>query len=148
MRANWGTGIVIAFGLFITFILYFVFKVQGDMKYDHQMVTEEYYKKEMGYQAQLDKAQNAHDLKEKVVIATKADGIEISFPASFDYKKITGKVSFYRPSNQQEDFDMPISLSTSNLLIPKTKLVGGRWDISVEWNYEGKGYLNKEKVNL
>ena len=27
-RISWGTGIVIAFGLFITFILYFVFTVQ------------------------------------------------------------------------------------------------------------------------
>lgn len=148
MRANWGTGIVIAFGLFITFILYFVFKVQGDMKYDHEMVTEEYYKKEIGYQEQLNKEQNAHDLSEKVTVETKSEGLLIAFPKSFDYSKITGKVSLYRPSSQKLDFDMPISLSSSNLLIPKTKLVGGRWDITIDWNYENKGYLNKEKVNL
>lgn len=148
MRANWGTGIVIAFGLFITFILYFVFKVQSDTKYDHEMVTEEYYKKELGFQEQLNKEQNAHDLTEKVTIVTRSEGLEINFPKSFDCKKITGKVSLYRPSNQKLDFDMPISLSSSNLLIPKTKLVGGRWDITVDWNYEDKGFLNKEKVNL
>lgn len=148
MKANWGTGIVIAFALFITFILYFVFKVQGDMKYDHEMVTEEYYKKELGYQEQLDKAQNAYDLVEKVTVVTKSEGLLIRFPKGFDYKKISGNVSLYRPSNQKLDFDMPISLSSSNLLIPKTKLVGGRWDISIDWKYQGKGYLNKEKVNL
>ncbi|WP_136666768.1 FixH family protein [Flavobacterium sp. H122] len=148
MRANWGTGIVVAFGLFITFILYFVFKVQGDANYDHEMVTEDYYKKEIGYQEQLDKQQNAYDLKEKITVKSTDDGLVIQFPASFDYKNIKGKVSLYRPSNQKLDFDMPISLSSSNLLIPKTKLVGGRWDISIEWNYKDKGYLNKEKVNL
>ncbi len=148
MKANWGTGIVIAFGLFITFILYFVFKVQGDMKYDHEMVTEEYYKKEIGFQEQINKAQNAYDLTDKVTILTKSEGLLISFPKAFDYIKIKGKVSLYRPSNQKLDFDMPISLSSSNLLIPKTKLVGGRWDITIDWEYQGKGYLNKEKVNL
>ncbi|MDI9309330.1 MAG: FixH family protein [Limnohabitans sp.] len=148
MKANWGTGIIIAFGLFITFILYFVFKVQGDMKYDHEMVTEEYYKKEIGYQEQLNKEQNAHDLFEKVTIETKNEGLLIAFPKSFDYSKITGKVSLYRPSSQKLDFDMPISLSSYSLLIPKTKLVGGRWDIIIDWNYENKDYLNKEKVNL
>lgn len=148
MRANWGTGIVIAFGLFITFILYFVFKVQSDSKYDYEMVTEEYYKKELGYQAQLDKAQNAYDLVEKVTVVTQSDGLLIRFPKGFDYTKISGNVSLYRPSNQKLDFDMPVSLSSSNLLIPKTKLVGGRWDISIDWEYQGKSYLNKEKVNL
>lgn len=148
MRANWGTGIVIAFALFITFILYFVFKVQGDSRYDHEMVTEEYYKKEMGYQEQLDKQQNAQDLPQKVIVDVKSEGLVIRFPESFDYTKINGKVSLYRPSNQKLDFDMPISLSSSNLLIPKTKLVGGRWDIIIDWNYEGKGFLNNEKVNL
>ncbi|MCL9808860.1 FixH family protein [Flavobacterium luminosum] len=148
MRANWGTGIVIAFALFITFILYFVFKVQGDSRYDHEMVTEEYYKKEMGYQEQLDKQQNAQDLPQKVIVDIKSEGLVIRFPESFDYTKINGKVSLYRPSNQKLDFDMPISLSSSNLLIPKTKLVGGRWDIIIDWNYEGKGFLNNEKVNL
>lgn len=148
MRANWGTGIVIAFGVFITFILYFVFKVQGDSTYDHEMVTEDYYKKEIGFQDQLERQQNAYDLNEKVELKSTNDGLLIVFPKSFDYKEIKGKISLYRPSNQKLDFDMPISLSTTSLLIPKTKLVGGRWDISIEWNYKGKGYLNKEKVNL
>lgn len=148
MKMNWGKGIVIAFALFITFILYFVFKVQSDADYDHEMVTEDYYRKELGYQAQLDKSQNAYDLKQKVTVETKSEGLLISFPTDFDYKKIEGKVSLYRPSSQKLDFEIPISLSSSNLLIPKTKLTGGRWDISIDWNYEGKGYLNKEKVNL
>lgn len=148
MKMNWGKGIVVAFALFITFILYFVFKVQSDQQYDHEMVTEDYYKKEMGYQEQLDKSQNAHDLTNKVTIETKSEGLLISFPNDFDYAKIKGKVSLYRPSSQKLDFEIPISLSSSNLLIPKTKLAGGRWDISIDWNYNGKGYLNKEEVNL
>ena len=148
MKMNWGKGIVIAFALFIAFILYFVFKVQSDTQYDYEMVTEEYYKKEIGYQEQLDKSQNAHDLKDKVLIETKSDGLLISFPVAFDYTKIEGKVSLYRPSSQKLDFEIPISLSSSYLLIPKSKLTGGRWDISIDWTYEGKGYLNKEKVNL
>lgn len=148
MKINWGTGVVIAFGLFMTFILYFVFKVQSDSQYDHEMVTEEYYKKELGFQQQLDKSQHAYDLKEKLTITAQNEGLQISFPKSFDHTKITGKVSFYRPSNQKLDFEKTISLSGSNLLIPKTDLVGGRWDITIDWEYEGVGYLNKQSVDL
>lgn len=148
MKINWGTGVVIAFALFITFILYFVFKVQSDSQYDHEMVTEEYYKKELAFQQQLDKSQKAYDLKDKLTLTSQNGDVLICFPKTFDPTKIKGKVSFYRPSNQKLDFEKTISLSDSNLLIPKTDLVGGRWDITIDWEYDGVGYLNKQQVNL
>jgi hypothetical protein len=148
MKINWGTGIVIAFVLFITFILYFVFKVQSDAQYDHEMVTEEYYKKELNFQHQIDKQTNANNLTEKISIVSNANGVVIVFPKEFDVTKIKGKVSLYRPSNQKLDFEVPISLSSSNLLIPKSDLVDGRWDIAVEWEYEGKEFLNKKGIRL
>ena len=146
MKINWGTGIVIAFALFMSFILYFVFKVQSDTKYDNELVTEEYYKKEIRVQSDIQNVQNANDLKVKVVIANTEKGIQITFPKDLDFKKIKGTVSLYRPSNQKLDFETSISLSSSDLLIPKNNLVGGLWDITVEWNYDGKTYLNKEQI--
>jgi hypothetical protein len=68
MKINWGTGIVIAFALFITFILYFVFKVQSDNKYDNELVTEDYYKKEALVQGNIEKQENAKTLVNKVTI--------------------------------------------------------------------------------
>jgi hypothetical protein len=146
MKINWGTGIVIAFALFMSFILYFVFKVQSDSKYDNELVTEDYYKKEIRVQSDIQKVQNANELKVKVVIANTEKGIQIAFPKDLNFNKIKGTVSLYRPSNQKLDFEIPISLSSPDLLIPNNNLVGGLWDISVEWNYEGKTYLNKQEI--
>ena len=146
VKINWGTAIVIAFALFMSFILYFVFKVQSDSKYDNELVTEEYYKKEALVQNDIKSEQNANNLKVNVTIANTKEGINIAFPATLDYKKITGKIYLYRPSNQKLDFDTSISLTSSDLLIPKNNLVGGLWDITVEWSYEGKTYLNKEEL--
>ena len=146
MKINWGTGIVIAFALFMSFILYFVFKVQSDSKYDNELVTEDYYKKEIRVQSDIQKVQNANELKVKVVISNTAKGIQIAFPKDLNFNKIKGTVSLYRPSNQKLDFEIPISLSSPDLLIPNNNLVGGLWDISVEWNYEGKNYLNKQEI--
>lgn len=146
MKFNWGTGIVIAFALFMTFILTYVFKVQSNDKYDHELVVEDYYKKEATVQDDIEREQNAIALKNKIVIENTADGIKIQFPADFDYSKINGKVSLYRPSSQKLDFEIPISLSSPHLLIPKSNLVGGRWDISIDWSYEGKEFLSKETI--
>jgi hypothetical protein len=146
MKINWGKGIVIAIALFMCFILYFVVKVQSDTQYDNEMVTEQYYKKEKLVQGNIESIQNANSLTEKVAIAKTVNGVVVSFPKEFDYSKIKGKVSLYRPSNQKLDFEIPISLSGFDLLIPKNNLVDGLWGISIAWEYEGKSYLNKEEI--
>lgn len=148
MKINWGWSLAIAMGLFMIFILSYVFKVQSDSTYDHEMVVEDYYKQEIGFQKEIDKKQNAENLAEKVKISVTEQGIEIQFPSSFTPENIKGKISLYRPSSQKLDFDKSISISTSNLLIPKSELAGGRWDISINWTYEGIEYLNKETIYL
>lgn len=146
MKLNWGTSIVIAFALFISFILFFVFKVQSDSKYDNELVVEKYYQKELTFEKQMEKEQNANNRVNGVVIKSNSDGIEITFPAELDITKIKGKVSLYRPSNKKLDFETLVSLSSPHLLIPKSSLVGGRWDISIDWSYEGKEFLDKETI--
>ncbi|RAR70128.1 FixH family protein [Flavobacterium aciduliphilum] len=146
MKINWGKGILIAFALFMGFILYFIIKVQTNSNYDNEFVVNEYYKKELLAQQDLDKEQNAYDLKQKVAIQTTSEGIYIDFPSDFNCSEIQGKVSLYRPSNQKLDFEVPLSLSSPHLLIPKKNLVGGRWGISIDWTYQGKKFLNKEDL--
>ena len=149
MKINWGTAIVIAFGLFISFILYFVVKVQSDSKYDNDLVVEEYYKHDAKFGDEMERVQNAEDLVSKPVITIVNEGVTIVFPVTLVPENIKGKVSLYRPSNKKLDFEIPISLSdATTLLIPKKSLAGGRWDINMEWQYEGKSYLTKETIYI
>ena len=148
MRINWGTSIVIAFALFMSFILYFVIKVQSNSKYDNELVVDEYYKKDAKFGAEMVRVQNAADLSEKPAITVSNGEVTIVFPKIYDANKITGKVSLYRPSNKKLDFEIPLSLTNSTLLIPKKSLVGGRWDITIDWKYEEKLYTTKEDLYL
>ena len=66
MKFNWGAGIVVAFAVFMIFILSFVFKVQSNDKYDNELVVEDYYKRETKVQGDIEKQQNANDLKENL----------------------------------------------------------------------------------
>jgi hypothetical protein len=146
IKINWGTAIVIAFALFMSFILFFVFRVQSDSKYDNELVTEEYYKKEALVQNDINSEKNANALSQRLAISNAAEGITVQFPKDLDFNKIKGTVSLYRPSNKKLDFVIPITLSDSDLLIPKKNLVGGLWDITIEWTYNGQSYLNKEEL--
>ena len=146
MKINWGTGIVLAFIGFISFIMYFVISMNANVKYDHDLVTEEYYKEELAYQNDIDKLNNAKTLEIDVTYNKTNEGLVIQFPHNLDKEKITGKMFLYRPSNKQLDFETSISLSKSHLLIPDKRLVDGRWNIKVDWQYNGKSYLYKASI--
>ena len=148
MKINWGTGIVIAFAIFISFILYFVISVQTNSKYDNELVVEEYYKHDAKFGDEMARIQDAEDLAQKPVIANTSEGITIVFPEVFIPKNIKGKVVFYRPSNKKFDFEVPILISGPSLSVPKERLIGGRWNINMEWQYEGKQYLTKDTIYI
>ncbi|WP_298509004.1 FixH family protein [uncultured Kordia sp.] len=147
MKINWGTGIVIAFIAFISFIMYFIVNMNVQSKYDHDLVTDSYYEEELQYQSSIDKQRNAQKLTENIRLTHTNSGIQIKFPSAFDIQKIKGNVFLYRPSNKQFDFEIPISLSHHTLLIPDNRLLDGRWNIQVDWSYNNTDYLFKEEIN-
>ena len=145
-KISWPTGIVIAMSAFIIFILSFVYKATFMAQYDHQLVSEDYYKDELNYQLEIDKLNKAAELREDVTLTKVAEGLLINFPIEFDAKKITGTISFQRPSNIKIDFQFPINLTTSSYLIAKKDLVEGIWNVKIEWTANNNIYLFKDKL--
>ncbi|ARV15232.1 FixH family protein [Polaribacter sp. SA4-12] len=148
MKFNWGTGIVISIIAFMSFIMYFVITMSTDKRFKHDLVTEKYYQKELAFQKQIDATQNAFKLKEKITLINTLEGLQVLFPSNFNPKEIEGKVFLYRPSNKQLDFEIPISISNTYLLVPEKRLLDGRWNITVSWSYKNTPYLFKKELNL
>ena len=146
VRINWGTGLVIGMIMFIGFIMYFVITMMTDSKYDHDLVVEEYYKQELVLNDQLAAAQNVNTLSAPVRSMRADDGWMLKFPKELNKENTKGTVFLYRPSNKQLDSDFPLVLSESNLLIPETRLLGGRWNIRVTWEYQGKPYRYETSI--
>ncbi|WP_431164538.1 FixH family protein [Tenacibaculum halocynthiae] len=146
MKLNWGTGIVISIIAFMSFIMYFVITMSTKQGYNHDLVTEKYYQKELDFQQNIEATKNAKRLKNNLTVTKSKGGLTINFPKDFDYNKIKGKMFLYRPSNKQLDFEIPLSLSDTYLLVPENRLLGGRWNITISWQYKGKNYLFKEEL--
>ena len=148
MKINWGTSIVIAIAAFMGFILFFVIKMSVNSEYDHDLVATEYYKNELLFQEEIDKENNLKKLITPIVIKQEPAGITIVFPADLKPKKIQGKVFLYRPSNEKLDIEIPLSISSNILFLPKKDLVGGRWNIIIDFTYQGTAYLFKKEIML
>ncbi|ETN95080.1 FixH protein [Zhouia amylolytica] len=147
MKFNWGTGIVIAFALFISFIMYFVITMSTDDKYDHDLVTEQYYKKELAFQEKLDREQKTINLGYEIQIDKNSEGLLIKFPKEVTDTEISGKVFLYRPSNKQLDFEIPFSTSNHLLLIPDNRLLDGRWNIEIDWKFKDASMLSTKEIS-
>ncbi|MCG8207534.1 FixH family protein [Tenacibaculum finnmarkense] len=146
MKLNWGAGIVIAIIAFMSFILYFVISMSTGNNYNHDLVSEEYYQKELVFQGDIDATKNAKELSENIKVQRVSEGLKIYFPTAFNPTDIKGKVFLYRPSNKQLDFEIPISISNTYLLVPEKRLLGGRWNIIVSWNYKNTPYLFEQEL--
>ena len=146
MKINWGTGVVIAFICFISFIMYFIITMSVNDKYDYDLVTEDYYGQELEFQEDINKEENSKMLTTNLSWKKSSEGVIINFPKDINYKNITGTVFLYRPSNKQFDFEIPISLSKHNLLIPDKRLLCGRWNIKVDWKFNDNSYIYKTEI--
>ena len=148
MKINWGTSIVIAIAAFMAFILFFVIKMSVNSKYDHDLVAADYYKNELAFQEEIDKEQNLKLLSKPIQIKQDSDGVSIIFPSELNPKDIQGKMFLYRPSNEKLDIEIPLKISSSILFLPKKDLVGGRWNIIIDFTHHGTAYLVKKEIML
>lgn len=146
IKFNWGFGIVVAMVLFIGFIMFFIVRMTTDTKFDHDLVTDDYYKKELAFQDEIDAEKNSKALAKNIVVEQTKAGIKIDFPS--DKKNIEGTVHVYRPSSEKLDVVLPISLSNSSMLVPAERLVEGVYKLSIDWKSGGVDYLYKMDLRI
>jgi hypothetical protein len=146
MKIKWSTAIVIAMISFIVFILSFVYKSVMMDEYQHELVSEDYYRDELHYQEEIDKLKKASELKEDVSLVRNNEGLTIRFPEDLDASQITGTIYLQRPSNQNLDLRMQIELRDNEILIPDESLATGKYLVIVDWKHEASEYMFKDEI--
>ena len=111
------------------------------------LVTEGYYQKEMELQGNIYAEQNTARMKNPIEGFKSNSGYLLQFPEGFEKEKIIGEVFLYRPSNKLLDFELPLKLTNSAMLIPDYQLLEGRWNITINWEYEGTKYRFQKQIS-
>jgi hypothetical protein len=146
-KLNWGHSIAIVLLLFVLFIGNFVYKTLAKKEYNHELVSEEYYKDEIYYQEEIDRLNNATKLEENIYVKKSKKGLLFVFPKSFDFSKIKANISLQR--NEVADFDIKtdIKLDSLSFLIPDSKLIKGRYNLKINWDYGKDLYQFREVID-
>ena len=145
MKLNWGTGIVIAFVIFAALLT--VAMVMGSRQ-RVDLVTPDYYEKELQFQDQIDFRENAKQMGD-LDISVSETYVRIEFPSAIDFEHVSGKVSFYKPDNANFDFEEPLKIEDDNTMtINREKRIGGLWTVMVLAEQDGSSYYWEEKINM
>lgn len=146
MKFTWGTGIAFFYGAFALIMIGVVFASQ---QHKPGLVSEKYYDLDLNYQKRLEQKQNTAHLQNNLKINYSAHQavVELQFPAELG--AVSGKVTFYRPSDGGSDFTVQIAADAEGkMAIPVAHVTEGIWRVQVEWEAAGNGYFNEEKIRL
>jgi hypothetical protein len=139
MKMNWGTGIAITY---VVFVIATVSVVLFTTTIDVNLVTDDYYEKELTFQDEIDKVSRTNKLAEQPVINLTGKNVYLKFPNSISSTLVEGKIKFYRPSDNNLDFSLPIALNEhGEQIVNSIRLIEGLWRVYVDWNIDDKQFL-------
>ena len=146
MKLNWGTGIFITIILFliISFAMIFHFMNQ---KVD--LVTDNYYEKTLTYQNQIDDADRSKEIDKEIRLEYSGNQLKIVLPDSIAKDMNNGEVYFYRPSDSNMDFKIPLRADkNSELVLDASKIDKGYWKVQMNWLMKEEHYSIERTVMI
>lgn len=147
MKLNWGKSIVLAMILFIGFIMYMVVTMITDKDYDHDMVVEEYYKKEQTLNEKLESQNNGETIKNFISFQANTNGLLVSIAEELnDISNIN--ISAYRASDKSKDFTSTLKFGDKNEALVQRKLIPGLWQFTLSFSKDDKDFLVTKTLNI
>ncbi len=140
---NWGYKILIVYGVFVAGIMFMVFR-SANQKMD--LVTTDYYAKELKYQDDINATENANALSENVRYEIKNNQVLLHFPKDFSGKTITGNAVLYCPSDENKDIKQGFSLQDAPLVLQLTAHSKGQFELHITWQADGVNYYFEQKI--
>jgi hypothetical protein len=144
MKINWGWRIVILYTGFVAGMSYLVYRCTAE---NIDLVTTDYYEKELQYDAHFEKVRNADALPTPVSVR-QSDGIlEITFPEDLA-GDLHGTLHFYKPDDATLDFTLPLEKNQPTRVVPTGKMARGWWTLKADWSAHGRGYYHEYPFQL
>ena len=140
---NWGYKILIVYAVFVAGIVFMVYKSSNE-KMD--LVTADYYGKELKFQQQIDETKRTDALSETVRYVIKGNQLLIYFPKDFAGKTLSGDAELYYPADENKDIHQHFDLADSALTIPVTKGNKGLHELHINWKADGTSYYFEQKI--
>jgi len=144
----WPVGLTVFIVVMVISTLIHVYYTK-QKKFD--LVTEEYYQKGIKYQEQIDRINRAKNPVNKVTwkFIDAKKSLLLSFPNDNLNSKISGNITFYRPSDASQDKTIPLKVLDNNQQILNLENMSkGYWRIKIFWSRNDQEFYFEDKIVL
>lgn len=138
LRFTWGNGIFLLYTGFVAMIIFLVVRSTNE-KVD--LVASDYYKQELQYQQRLDQIKRANTLSVQPTWKVEGKDVLISFPENM--VGATGQISFFKPSDKNQDITLPLNLKNGMQTVPLSSLNHGAYKLQLSWAKDGLEYFRE-----
>lgn len=140
---NWGTKILIVYVAFVLGILLMVFK-SSTQKTD--LVTTDYYAKELKYQEKIDEMKRVSALSAPVEYSLQDNALVIRFPGDFADRMLTGEVLLYYAADENKDIKKSFSVQDGTVRMEVPAYCKGQYELHLSWQDGGVTYYFEKKI--
>ncbi|MCB2376260.1 FixH family protein [Hymenobacter sp. BT635] len=147
-RTIWPYAIILTFVLFASYIGYMV---QQAVRTRVDLVSADYYQQELRYQQRMETVARTAALPAPVQVLHDAATrrLTLQLPADLARQNPQGQIHFFRPSNQQLDFSLPLQLTTAaEQHLSTARLQPGFWRIRIDFTAGGQAYFVERNITL
>ncbi|MGB5107355.1 MAG: FixH family protein [Candidatus Zixiibacteriota bacterium] len=147
-KSRWGVGIAVVYGAFVLAVLG---TVAASRFQQVDLVSRDYYDKEIKYQEQIEKLKRSRPAESQLAIENNdiEKALVVRLPAGIEAAAVTGKLRLFRPSNASLDrsFDLKFDDTAADRL-EYGDLARGMWKIKVDWQLDTLQYYQEEELYI
>lgn len=140
---NWGHKIILVYVVFVAGMLFLAFK---SSKQNIELVTEDYYAKEVVYQQKIDESKRTAALTAPLEVKVVNHTLTINFPKDFATKNIAGEATLYCPADEKRDIHQSFSVTDSAVVMAVPKNYQGLHYVKINWSAGGVDYYYEYKI--
>ena len=140
---NWGNKILIVYIVFVSGIGFMVYKASTQ---NTDLVTTDYYTKELKYQEKIDEVKRVSALSAPVEYIIKDNALTIQFPKDFAGKQLAGEAVLYCPSDEKKDVKKDFTLKDEPLQIEIPAGSKGLYELHLSWKDGTITYYFEKKI--
>lgn len=140
---NWGYKILIVYFIFVSGILFLVFKSTSEKT---DLVTTDYYAQELKYQQKIDESGRTRALSAAPEVMINGNQLQVHFPKDFVQKKLNGNLLLYCPADKEKDVRQNFSVVNEDIILTIPPANKGLHELQISWQADGIKYYFEKKI--
>jgi hypothetical protein len=142
---NWGYKILTVYAVFVLGIFFMVFRSSSQ---NTDLVTTDYYAKELRFQEKIDEAGRVAALSSPVNCEIRNNALFIVFPKEFTGRLLKGEAILYCPSDKDKDVIKHFAVQDNTVILSIPKINTGLHELHLSWKDGKVTYYLEKKLFL